>query len=92
MEGKGEGERGEKEERASCVLDISDGHWVTHCRSGSVMSFDGNFASKRYCFQLKNSTFHLSRTFFLEGPNSVKNFPHFINITFSAKKRQGLFT
>ena len=37
---------------------------------------------------MKNNTFHLSRTFFLEGPNDAKIFPHFKNITFSPEKRQ----
>ena len=56
-----------------CVLDISDGHWVSNCRIASDVSLESNFcsswsnfvhdiASKRYVFLLKNSTFHLSKT------------------------------
>ena len=37
-------------------------------------------------FHLKNSTLHFNRTLFFEGPNNVKIFPHFINITFSPEK------
>ena len=81
--GKGREREREKErggEGGSCVLDILYGVWASICRMGSVMSlgchlcsswsnFGHDIASRKYVFQLKNSTFHLHRTHFLEGPN-----------------------
>ena len=62
-----------------CVLDISDGHWESNCRIRSVMRLGGILCSSRHRvkkvrFSAENSTFHLSRTLFLEGPNYVKIF------------------
>ena len=84
-----------------CVLDISDGHWASHCQIGSVMisgshfcsswsNFVDHFASKRYAFLLKNSTFHQIRTLMLKGPNFVKFFSlSFHKHFFTETKRQG---
>ena len=56
-----------------------------------MVKFRSRHRVKQVRFLLKNSTFHLNRTLFLEGPNEVKNvFPHFINITsFPRKKTTG---
>ena len=94
------GFRKRKDEEAKGVLDISDGQRASICRIGSKVSLDdhlclswSNFvhdiALKRYVFLLKNSTFHKIRPLLLGGPNLVKIVSHFINITFSLKKRQG---
>ena len=94
-------ERRRRRERGSCVLDISDGHWASICRTRSVMSLGGNLclpwlnfvhdiASKRYVFFfLKNRTFHLNRTLFSEGPNKVKKFSSFHEHHFFPKKTTG---
>ena len=100
-EGRGREEEGGGEGR-SRVLDISDGQRASIRRTGSVMTLEGDlcsswsnfvdhFASKMYVFQLENSMVHEIRTLMLEGPNFVNFFlfPHFKNITFSPKKRQG---
>ena len=54
-----------------------------------MVKFRSRTRVKKVRFLLKNNTFHLSRTLFWESPNYVNNFPHFINITLSTKKRQG---
>ena len=78
-EGRGKEEEGGGE-GGSRVLDISDGQRASIRRTGSVMTLEGDlcssmsnfvdhFALKRCVFLLENSTFHLSRTLLLEGPN-----------------------
>ena len=91
-------ERGGGGEGGSRVLDISDGHWASIRHTGSDVSLDSHFcsswsnfvhdvASKMYVFQLKDSIFHQIGPSCWQGP--FWGFPHFKNITFSPKKRQG---
>ena len=57
---------------------------------GLIMGkFRSRHRVKKVRFPLKNSIFHLSRTFFLEGPNYV-NFSSFQKHHFFTEKRQGL--
>ena len=104
VEGKGEGGRGRERggggEGGSRVLDMSDNqrceplpHGLRDDHGQSIVHIMVASRSRRSVkkvrFSAENSIFHELRTLMLEGPNLVRIFSHFMNITFSPKKRQG---